>query len=139
MQVRPAAAADRSALAGLMATMGYGVDADVVGDRLDDLPDGHAVLVADVDERVVGWIHIYVDQSLIVGRRGQLGGLSVDAASQGQGVATALLDAAEAWARGQGCRVLNVRSGTARGTAHDFYRARGYRDVKQQLVLVKDL
>lgn len=122
-----------------MATMGYEVDPDVVGHRLDELPDRHAVLVADVDEHVVGWIHVYVDESLIVGRRGQLGGLSVDAASQGQGVATALLDAAESWARRQDCRVLNVRSGTARGTAHAFYRARGYRDVKQQLVLTKDL
>jgi GNAT superfamily N-acetyltransferase len=122
-----------------MGVMGYAVDpADVAG-RLPGLPHDHAVFVAEVDGRVAGWVHVHVDHSIIADRRAQLGGLAVQPEAQGEGVATALLRTAERWADEHGCQHMHIRSGGGRLQAHEFYRSRGYEDVKEQRVLVKPL
>lgn len=139
MRLRPAEERDGAALAELVAEMGYVVSPDDVVERLAALPRHHAVFVAEVDAEVAGWVHVYVDPSLIVERRAQLGGLSADAQSQGKGVASALLEAAERWSQEHGCSFMYVRSGAERNRAHEFYRRCGYGDVKDQLVLRKHL
>lgn len=88
---------------------------------------------------VLGWVHIYVDHTLIVARRAQLGGIAVSEESRGRGVATHLMEAAEGWARGAGCETLYVRSGSDREAAHRFYLARGMQRTKSQVIFVRRL
>ena len=47
--------------------------------------------------------------------------------------------AAEAWARERGCLAVRVRSNVVRERAHAFYRREGFREIKTQQVLEKEL
>lgn len=51
--------------------------------------------------------------------------------------ATALLKAAEDWTKGKGCIGMRLNSGGTRHGAHDFYRAQGYNDEKEQKRFIK--
>lgn len=138
VEVRQAADGDVSALVRLIADMGYDVTESDVAKRLATLPESHVVLVAD-DDAILGYVHVYVDPSLITGRRAQLGGFSVADGHRRRGVGETLLARAEAWARQQGCTTVWVRSGSEREGAHRFYERRGYDYVKPQQVFSKRL
>ncbi|MFA9431252.1 GNAT family N-acetyltransferase [Egicoccus sp. AB-alg2] len=139
VHLRPAVREDAAGLAALTAVMGYEVSTASAADRLHSLPADHAVFVAhDVDD-VVGFVHVYVDHTLLLERRAQLGGLAVLDGWHGRGVAAALLRRAEGWAAEAGCSTLFVRSGEAREQAHRFYVRAGYRPHKRQQVFVKDV
>lgn len=64
------------------------------------LSRGVTVLVVD-DGSVLGYVHVYIDASLITGRRAQLGGLSVADGHRGRGVGETLLAGTEARGRQQ--------------------------------------
>ena len=96
--IRCATHDDTPALQELISTMGYDVPAADIADRLAGLgEDGHIVYVA-VTDRVIGWVHVLITRSLIVGVRAELGGLAVDDRTQQSGAGTALLTTAERWA-----------------------------------------
>jgi GNAT superfamily N-acetyltransferase len=69
----------------------------------------------------------------------RLGGLSVDDAWHGRGLASALVEEVEGWASTNGCTSVWVRSGSQRTDAHGFYRRQVYTDLKAQRVLTKTL
>lgn len=133
MEIREATGGDVRALVRLIAGMGYDVAEADVRERLAALPESHTVLVVD-DGSVLGYVHVYIDASLITGRRAQLGGLSVADGHRGRGVGETLLSGAEAWARQHACRTIWVRSGNERTDAHRFYQRCGYDHVKPQQV-----
>jgi GNAT superfamily N-acetyltransferase len=139
IEIRPAGLADVPALVRLVAAMGYAVTAEEVRRRLSQLPPGHAVFVGVGDAQVRGWCHVFRSHSLIVGPRVEIAGLAVDREHQGSGVGGALLRQAEHWALGHGIDIVFLRSGSERVAAHDFYRKRGYRQVKSQVALSRTL
>jgi GNAT superfamily N-acetyltransferase len=139
IEIRSAGAADIPALVTLIATMEYAVSADDIRRRLDDMPPSDAVFVGVVDGQVRGWCHVYRSQSLIVGPRAEIAGLAVDSRHQGGGVGGALLRHVEGWALENDIDVVHLRSGSERTAAHDFYRKNGYRQVKTQVALTKNL
>lgn len=63
----------------------------------------------------------------------ELGELAVVAAYEGQGVASALLAAAEAWARERGFRFITLGTGTANTRARAFYARHGYAEEDVRL------
>ena len=89
--IRPAVQDDAEGLCALIATMGYQVGAQEVRARLGSLSADHAVFVALSGPEGVGWIHVLISHSLIVGTRAELGGLAVAAEAQGTGAGSALL------------------------------------------------
>ena len=103
-------------------------------------PDEFATLVAEVDGRLVGVADLRVvypggaHQGL---RYGEIGELAVAAHARGRGVGSALVTAAEAWARERGCATVRVRSNMKRVEARPFYERMGYRVVKTQYVFEK--
>lgn len=139
VRVRHATIADAPALGRLIGVLGYEVADLAVVERLRALPEGHRVLVAERGAKVVGFAHVAVDPSLLVGWRAQLAGFAVAIEHRGVGVGERLLGAADAWAREHGCTQLWVRSGVAREDAHVFYRAQGFDDVKDQKVFARRL
>ena len=75
------------------------------------------------------------------GRLAEIAELYVRPASRGRGVATALLEAALAWARRQGCTVCRLAAGPDGELRHGvagFFTARGF-DDDYRSVLVRDL
>jgi GNAT superfamily N-acetyltransferase len=140
MRIRPMTAADAPAVADLTTQLGYPATADQTRERLASLgerTDDHAALVADVDGRAVGWVHVALVTTLESGLAANLGGLVVDEAHRSGGIGAELLAAAEAWARERGARRLVVRSRVARERAHRFYEREGYAIVKTSHVFEK--
>ncbi|HTX90305.1 MAG TPA: GNAT family N-acetyltransferase [Anaerolineales bacterium] len=139
--IRKANLQDSAALAGLCTQLGYpSTGADLL-QRLPgvlDRPD-HTVIVAEVEGRLAGWIHVHVSPSLETDRMAELGGLVVDENQRGAGIGKALLDEAEDWARQKGCGELWLRSNILRKAAHGFYAARGYTNLKTSYTFRKQL
>jgi GNAT superfamily N-acetyltransferase len=114
--IRPAGPEDVETLRTLVAAMGYQVSSQELHTRLQALPEGHAVYVAESGSDRIGYIHVLISHSLIVGPRIEIAGLAVAPHAQGRGVGSALLSAVEKWdgaTRGTD-NPSAVRSGTER-------------------------
>lgn len=91
------------------------------------------------DESIIAWIHAYVSESLLTGRRAEIDGLIVNEPHRHCGAGRLLMQSAEEWAKEQGCDSVYVRSNIVRQDAHIFYQKIGYTSIKTQLVLQKFL
>ena len=141
-KIRLATPADAAGLADLASQLGYPSTPEQVAKRLDNLaekPEENAVLVAELDGRVIGWVHVHLYLLLVDDREAEIGGLVVDADRRGQGVGAQLMAAAEAWAGGHGCQSVYLRSNTKRTEAHAFYKNLGYNLIKSQYAFRKFL
>ena len=80
------------------------------------------VLVAERGGELLGFATAYLDlNSVRFGLRCWVEDLAVSPEHRSQGIGKALLEAAKAWARGQGATHLELDSGEARKDAHRFY------------------
>lgn len=141
MNLRPARQEDATAIASLVAQLGYKAAAPDVADRLARVlaRSGQRFIVAESDGRVLGWVHVEVSESVDTGVFAHVAGLVVDRAYRRQGIGAALMAEAEGWARQQGCAVIRLRSSSTRTPAHRFYEGLGYSNVKTQYSFVKAL
>ena len=139
MILRHALPDDAEALATLSSELGYPVPADVMRRRIVDLNLQQAVFVAEVDQRVVGWIDVGLSFHLQSGVRAEIGGLVVSAESRNQGFGRQLLLRAEQWAREKGMSEVLLRSNTKRADAHRFYLRESYTQTKTSAVFLKKL
>jgi GNAT superfamily N-acetyltransferase len=140
--IRPASADDSPRLAVLCGQLWYPTSVEQVEQRLGGLQeDGqHCVYVAELPSgAVVGWIYVYLIRSLLDDPQTEIGGLIVDEGCRGQRIGERLLKQAERWAGEQGCCAVSVHSNVIRGDAHQFYGRLGYRVLKTQLALRRDL
>ena len=122
--VRAATAGDATAVAALLAELGYPIDAGDVAERLGAIrAEGGAVLLAvDGDASPVGLISLSRHSVLhVAGSVGYITALVVTARARGRGVGRTLVDAAFEWARRNGCVRLSVTSAERRADAHAFY------------------
>jgi GNAT superfamily N-acetyltransferase len=134
---RPARAGDAAEVARLAGELGYPVDAQAMGTRLDTLMGDPRQSVHVVDSeggRLAGWISAERRLSLEAGERVEITGLVVDGATRRGGVGRALVEAAESWAREQGIDRMVVRSNVQRQASHPFYETLGYVRQKSQHV-----
>jgi len=140
--IRVAMPADAEELAKLSGQLGYPADAAAMLRRLDGVMSHQAgvVLVAvDPQGGVGGFAHIEPRRLLIAEPFAELAALVVSENSRGQHVGSALLAAAEGWAREQGFANMRVRSNVIRERAHRFYLREGYIEKKRQAVFLKQL
>lgn len=135
-RIRPATTGDLTSLAELSIQLGYPTTTEETGRRLLQLQqrDDHAIFVAEVSGRVVGWIHVHMSLSLVVDQRAEIGGLVVDERMRGKAIGGTLVKAAEQWSLANGCPLLRVRSNAVRSDAHGFYEKLGYAGTKSQRV-----
>jgi ribosomal protein S18 acetylase RimI-like enzyme len=139
--IRRAAVDDAQAIASLSTQLGYPTSADAVRMRLTAAlaRADNEILVAVTDKAVVGWLHIYGVHTLESASHAEIAGLVVDEKHRGRRIGEALMAEAEKWAVRTGYRDVYVRSNVIRERAHRFYARLGYREVKRQSVLMKDL
>ena len=139
--LRLATPGDAEAVGELSQQLGYPMAADLVRSRLAMLtvaPD-HAIIVAELEGAMCGWVHAHVQQSLVGGERGAILGLVVSGEFRRRGIGRLLMDEAERWVRGRGLDEIVLRSNVQRSESHAFYPAVGYEQFRTQAVYRKRL
>jgi GNAT superfamily N-acetyltransferase len=137
--VRTAHPADAAAIAALAGELGYPSRLDQIKSRLQHLCEekGNWVAVAEIQGRVVGWIHLFAAYRVESEPFAEIGGLVVEQSSRGQGVGRRLAAAAAAWATERGFAELRVRTNVIRSGTHRFYARVGFDSLKAQTVFAK--
>jgi predicted N-acetyltransferase YhbS len=141
LSIRIARIADAEAIADLTAQLGYDLSPSTASERLSRLlaRSDQQFLVAELDQEVVGWIHLVIFDFIESGPFVVIGGLVVDRHQRRKGVGTLLMTHAEAWARQKGSAVVRLWSSDSRAAAHRFYEEMGFTNVKTQYSFVKPL
>jgi GNAT superfamily N-acetyltransferase len=126
-KIRAAKPDDADALAGLIAALGYDVDAADVRKRLAALRKrGEEALVIEQGE-ILGLLTtstaITLHRPLLVGR---ISMMVVAEPARGQGLGARLVAAAEEVLKARGCGMIEVTSNRKRLRAHAFYEKLGY-------------
>jgi GNAT superfamily N-acetyltransferase len=139
MTLRSARFEDSRKLAELTTQLGYPTSPEQAEARLRDLASRpeNAVLVAEADGEVIGWIHVAALRSLEMEPCAIIQGLVVDELRRGGGIGAALVEAAAEWAAGHGFRTLRVRSNAVRERTHAFYERLGFTRTKSQVVFAR--
>ncbi len=120
--------------------LGYECDAELVKFRLENLdPYNECVFVADVNGEVAGFVHIIKFNTLYYKSMANIQGMVVAKEHQRKGYGKALMNAAESWAREKEIQIIRLNSGFVRPEAHEFYRAIGYGNEKEQIRFMKEL
>ncbi len=96
----------------------------------------HHVWVYEEDGRVLGWIHGFVSLRVASEPFIEIGGIVVDDAIRRMGIGTKLIEHIRDWADELGYG-LRVRSNTKRQDTHDFYKALGLQEEKEQYVFIR--
>lgn len=137
--IRKAQPEDASALADLALQLGHKEEAGKVKDRLLLLlRKEHMVLVAEVETKIVGWVHGYLFPLLYQEPMGEIAALVVEKDYRRMGIGRLLVAAFEQWVKEKGYNRVFLRSNIKREEAHKFYRAIGYDLIKTQHIFYKE-
>lgn len=139
-QIRDATTADAQALAQLnREEMGYDFSPEKTEKKLAALlTDGrNKILVAQCEGEVIGYVHLVDYDVMYAEHMKNIMGIAVNSRFRRMGVGSALLGAAEKWAKAAGAAGVRLSSGETRTGAHAFYRSIGYEGTKMQLNLKK--
>ena len=130
--IRLANKEDIPALVELSGQLGYPTSQEEMTERLEDMSDyfRHAIYVAEVEGKVVGWIHGFARTLLMVSKHIEVGGLVVDEDHRNHKIGEKLMEAIEAWAEELGADWVYVASNQIREDAHRFYLQHGYEHYK---------
>jgi GNAT superfamily N-acetyltransferase len=133
-------AGDVERVADLLTQLGYPTTGSSVAARFARIDaEQNALLVADESGTARAWIHVAVHAYLESDDTAEIVGLVVADGHRSRGIGTSLVDAAESWAAGKGCRALRVRSRIVRERAHAFYERAGFERIKTQHCFEKPL
>ncbi len=97
--------------------------------------DDRAILVAERDGRVAGFVTVAEQQHWSGGLDAYIGELAVDRDEERGGVGRALVDGARAWAARRGLTRLTLATGAANAPARAFYAALGFDEEDVRLTL----
>src|SRR5262245_7283340 len=102
-------------------------EARTLRDFFESSDEGSRLLIAEVAERRAGFALVEeLRDYFSLERHGHVGILAVTAGTEGQGVAGALLRAAESWARDRGFRTLTLNVFSGNRHARDVYEHMGF-------------
>ncbi len=121
--------------------LGYANDTQPLFTRLTQILSlkDHAVFVAQMDGKIVGWLHclvcLRVESPLFV----EVAGLVVDEHVRGQQIGKKLIEASKHWSRHQDIAIMRIRCNVVRTESHRFYQALGFFSNKEQKVFEMNL
>jgi len=102
----------------------------------------YSVYIAEEDGRQIGFIELWVRNYAEGGPpepSAYVEGLWVDPAFRRSGVATALLNQAEQWARGKGFKWLGSDAEARNSQSHAWHKAAGFLEIERLVVFGKPL
>jgi N-acetylglutamate synthase-like GNAT family acetyltransferase len=111
VQIRSATTEDIASIALLCQELGYSTSEQDVQKRLKRFEQDaeRVVYVAYLpNESIVGWVHVYISESLLTGRRAEIDGLIVNELDRSCGAGRLLMQSVEQWAKQQGCDSVYV-------------------------------
>ena len=129
-------------IATLVGELGYSASADDIKARLPLLlgSDRYLLAVATAaDGGLLGLVNAEQRLNIESGTSFELTGLVVASSARRGGVGSALVAAAESWARARGATSMRVRSNVVRPEAHAFYARLGYGLQKTQHCYARSL
>jgi len=128
VNIRPALATDASPIAALLGELGYVATEAQVRERLTSAqPTPTLNLVAESGGEVIACLNACVMPYFPNGSTlCRIVAMVVAADRRSKGVGAALVEAAAAYAREQGCSALEVTSADRRSDAHRFYQRSGF-------------
>lgn len=142
IKIRKAVTEDHNAIYLLnLHEMHYDFPLESTASKLDKIlksPD-HLVLVAELDGKVIGYVHACDYDLLYATNMKNIMGIAVKDKYKRMGVGRALLSAVEKWASENGAECIRLCSGEERINAHEFYKSCGYTCGKKQLNFKKEL
>ena len=140
VSIRDAMPADAERIVALALQLGYETPLAHVEAVLQARGEDRAILVAVVPRAgVVGWTFVSREDTLIAIRRAEIHGLVVEDEFRSHRIGEMLVEAAEEWARKQGCAELRLLANVVRERAHTFYSRLGYDILKTEYVFQKTL
>lgn len=120
--------------------LGYECDIELVRKRLESLDDSRErVFVAEIEEQVVGYVHVETYNLLYCETLVNILGLAVDTDYRRRCVGKALMEVAEDWGKEIGAVEVRLNSGAERKDAHVFYRKIGFDKEKNQIRFNKSI
>lgn len=140
VNIRQAEPSDTTVIAALGGQLGYPTSHDEAEERLTEIfkNKDQVVYVAEIEgDEVVGWIHVFGTQHLVMEPFAEIGALIVDESHRSLGVGRALVTKVEEWVLNHGYTCIRVRSNTTRDRAKVFYERLGYECQKTQSVFAK--
>ncbi len=138
--VRQPEPGDYEQMADLAEQLHYPSSGNQIRIRLNAMANSkqHGVYVAELPGgQIGGWIGLYVFHSVEQDSCAGISGLIVDEQIRSRGVGKLLVQAADRWARSNGCKAISVHSNVIRERAHQFYARNGFEHVKTQKFLFK--
>lgn len=137
-RIREASLADAARMPPLLAALGYPEEAAGAAPRLAAmLRSGQAcVLLAEdaAGDALLGLLALHWGEMLhLAGPVARIGTLVVAEAARGGGIGAALVRAAAARARAEGCTLLEVTTGRRRERTRRFYAAQGFTEGSVRL------
>lgn len=141
MIIREASSQDAVAICDINCyDLGYDCDSGFVLMRLKNIcKEKERVFVAEVKDKVVGYVHAEKYQTLYFETMINILGLAVSSEYRRHGIGKALLNHTENWAKEIGIRKIRLNSGNSRTEAHSFYRVMGYDNEKKQIRFIKNI
>ncbi len=139
--IRPMAATDSEAVAGLSAQLGYPCSVTDTAERITQLRNSEQdyIVVASLDGQIAGWLHAFKTVRIEAGAYVEIAALVVDEQYRGKQTGEQLVKEAEAWTRNQGINKMVVRSNILRERAHHFYTRYGFNEKKEHKVFEIEL
>jgi predicted N-acetyltransferase YhbS len=135
LRIRAANPGDGTAIAGLIAQLGYQATEAEVARRLAQMEaEERLVLLAELDGAVIGCLSTSIMR--VLHRPAPVGRISmmvVDEPLRGRGIGATLVRAAEDALRARGCYMVEVTSHVRRADAHRFYERLGYERTSVRL------
>ena len=133
--IRKALESDSVSLLHLCEQLGYASGEKDMIQRIKqlDVSSNDCLLIAEIDKKIIGWIHVFYTVRLESGAFTEIGGFVVDELYRGKGVGTLLLKEAVKWS-GDKTKKLRVRCRTDRTEAHLFYQHKGFIELKEQKI-----
>lgn len=120
-------------------SLGYDYDLDKQRNNLEAVLNDktQVIFVADIDNNVVGYIHLTSYDVIYTDTYKNCLGLSVHNDYKRMGIGSALLKQGEQWSKENGAVGIRLCSGIERENAHKFYLSQGYVENKLQKNLKK--
>lgn len=135
MKIREAQFSDAEALYSINKTsLGYDYPLAQTKKQLQELLEStdNKLLVCIIDEKVCGYIHAALYQTIYAPTMINILALSIDTAFHGKGCGKALITEIEKWATTVAAVGIRLNSGEERTEAHRFYEHIGFSKRKNQ-------